>query len=148
MRLLFMLFLFVPFISGNLTAQNYSTIEVDDKYNHIKPGANKSIQYTIKAGKGLEVDATKMDFTTLKKYLDGKDPDKIFVICENGTYVTNFNPSEKITLDKNTLTPYNGNTKFLGFIKNDTPIISIGSIKLQNKQAKMAQVWATTLIVE
>jgi hypothetical protein len=129
-------------------AQNYSTIEVEDKYNHIKPGADKSIQYTIKAGKGLEVDATKMDFTTLKKYLDGKDPDKIFVICENGTYVTNFNPSEKITLDKSTLTPYNGNTKFLGFIKGDTPIISIGSIKLQNKQAKMAQVWATTLIVE
>lgn len=148
MRLLFMLFLFVPFISGNLTAQNYSTIEVDDKYNHIKPGANKSIQYTIKAGKGLEVDATKMDFTTLKKYLDGKGPDKIFVICENGTYVTNFNPNEKVILDKSTLTPYNGNTKFLGFIKGDTPIISIGSIKLQNKQAKMAQVWATTLIVE
>jgi hypothetical protein len=89
-----------------------------------------------------------MDFTTLKKYLDGKDPDKIFVVCENGTYFTNFNPNEKVTLDKSTLIPYNGDTKFLGFIKGDTPIISIGSIKFQNKQPKMAQIWATTLIVE
>lgn len=131
-----------------LSAQNYTTIEVDDKYNHIKPGADKSIQYTIKAGKGIMVDATQMDFSILKKYIDGKNPDKIFVICENGTYVTNFTPNEKITLDKSNLTPYMGNTKFLGFSKGDTPIISIGTLKLQSKQAKMAQVWATTLVVE
>jgi hypothetical protein len=134
--------------SEKVSAQNYATIEVDDTYNHIKPGADKSIQYTIKAGKGVEVDATKMDFSILKKYLDGKDPDKIFVICENGTYVTAFSPNQKVTLDKSTLTPYNGNNKFLGFSKGDTPIISIGNLKLQNKQAKMAQVWATTLVVE
>ncbi len=141
--------LFLFFITAeNALAQNYSVIEVDDKYNHIKPGADKNIQYAIKAGKGVEVDATKMDFSTLKKYIDGKDPDKIFVICENGTYVANFSPDNKIVLDKNTLTPYMGNTKFLGFIKGDTPIISIGTLKLQNKQAKMAQIWATTLIVE
>lgn len=137
------------FISAEkISAQDYSVIEVDDKYNHIKPGADKSIQYTIKAGKGVVLDATKMDFSILKKYIDGKDPDKIFVICENGTYVTNFSADKKIVLDKTTLTPYIGNTKFLGFVKGDTPIISIGTLKLQNKQAKMAQVWATTIIVE
>ncbi len=143
MKLSVILSLLLFVFANMLSAQNYSVIEVDDKYNHIKPGTDKSIQYTIKAGKGITVDPTQMDFTILKKYLDGKDPDKIFVICENGTYVTAFSPNEKITLDKSNLTPYNGNSRFLGFSKGDTPIISIGSVKLQNKQAKMAQVWAT-----
>jgi len=148
MKLSLILSLLLFVFANMLSAQNYTTIEVDDKYNHIKPGADKSIQYTIKAGKGIMVDATQMDFSILKKYIDGKNPDKIFVICENGTYVTNFTPNEKITLDKSNLTPYMGNTKFLGFSKGDTPIISIGTLKLQSKQAKMAQVWATTLVVE
>lgn len=148
MRLSIICLLLIFITAEKVWAQNYSVIEVAEKYNHIKPGADKSIQYTIKAGKGVEVDATQMDFSILKKYIDGKDPDKIFVICENGTYVTNFSPDKKVVLDKSTLTPYMGNTKFLGFVKGDTPIISIGTLKLQNKQAKMAQVWATTLIVE
>jgi len=143
------LFLFAVLISSSVFAQTaYPVIKLDDTYNHIKPGADKSVKYNVKAGKGIVVDATGYDYTNMKKYLDGKLPDKIFLVCESGTYVTDFNTEGQTTIDKSTLTPFIGNTAFLRFQSGDTPIIAIGTVKMQGKQTKMAQVWATTLEVK
>jgi hypothetical protein len=142
---------FFAFLIGFATAMaqtSYSVITVDTAHNHIKPGANKSVKYEVKGGKGIVVDVTGFDFSESTKYLDGKMPDKIFVVCEGGTFVTNLNIKGQTTLDKTTLTPYIGNSTFTKFQSGDTPIIAIGTIKLQGKQTKMAQVWATTLEVK
>jgi hypothetical protein len=131
-----------------LSQSPYPKIVIDDEHNHIKPGADKSIVYTIKSGKGIVVDATGYDFSTLKKYLDSNYPDKIFVVLESGTFYADFNSEKPVILDKYVLKPLLGNDSFLGFRKGDAPIIALGTVRMQGKQPKMAQVWATTIHVK
>lgn len=133
-----------PIVHG----KSYPAIIIDDEYNHIKPGADKSKQYEVHESAGIVLDATEMDFTILKKYLGGKDPDKVFVVCNSGTYIAEFRLGDAIILDASTLKPFIGNTKFKGFQKRDTPIISIGAINDKSKSNKMKQIWSTTFTVK
>lgn len=150
------LFGFLLFLTTHLNAQDhpivhaksYSVIVVDDNYNHIKPNADKNKKYQVIAADGITVDATEMDFTILKKYLGGNNPDKIFLVCNSGTYVSDFRINDAMILDASTLKPFIGNTKFKGFQKGDTPIVSIGTIDSKSRTSRMKQVWATTFTVE
>ena len=147
-RILSIVVLFFTITTVSIAQNSYSTIIVDEAHNNIAPNADKENRYSVKSGKGLNVDATKMDFEILKKYNNGNMPDKIFLRNEEGSYIADFNAEKIIILDKNSLKPYTGNTPFMGFKKNDTPIISIGTLKLAGKAMKMAQVWSNMLIVE
>jgi hypothetical protein len=141
-------FIFTIFMSFAAFSQSpYPVIVIDDAHNHIKPGADKSVIYKVKAGKGIVVDATGYDFGSLKKHLDGKEPDKIFVVHESGTFVADFTTTKKVIIDKYSLMPLLGNDAFLGFSNGDAPVIAIGTVRMQGKMPKMAQIWATTIHV-
>jgi hypothetical protein len=125
----------------------YPVIKIDDEHNHIKPGADRNVIYKVSSGKGIIVDATGFDFTLLKKYLDGKLPDKIFIVSDKGTFVANFNATGKTTLDKYSLHPFADNSTFTRFQSGDAPVIAIGTVQQVGKKSKIAQVWATTIHV-
>jgi hypothetical protein len=137
---------FLLMLIGVLKAQQfYPTIIIDDAHNHLLPGADRSVIYTVSESKGIVIDASAYDFGNLKKHLNGKEPDKIFVVMESGTFMADFAKEKKMVLDKHSLTPLLGNDTFHGFRKGDAPVIAIGTVVMQGKTPRMAQIWATTI---
>lgn len=136
------------FITNTLAQPSYPVIILDDAHNHLIPGADKSIIYTVNADKGLIIDATAYSFDKLKKFLNGNEPDKLFVVFEGGTFVARFTPGQRVIIDKHSLMPLLGNDTFRGFRNGDAPVIAIGTVRMEGKMPRMVQIWATTLHIE
>lgn len=130
--------------------KEYQKIIIDDYYSHMKQkgDSSQSHRFQIEASKGLIVDATKYDFSKIKKLNKGKDLDLIQLVCNSGTFIIKFNPKEPTIIDKSTVQNVSGNNQFDGFEKGDTAIIGIGTVEIVESKASLLTFWVSLIEIK
>jgi hypothetical protein len=123
--------LFVVSCTGQ-TNKRYQIFILNDKYNQIQKEDSKVIpqNYELNSVKGLILDCSNYDFSLIKKMNDNRLPDLVHVISKAGTFTAKLNTKGKTTIDNSTMQSLDENNKnFSGFVKGDTAMLAIGTIK-------------------
>ncbi len=146
-------FLLITVVLLSVTAvigqSNLPEIVIDDLYNHIKPtGVTTTTNYKIPSSKGIVVDATQYDYSAIKQLNGGNNPDLLYIICESGTFAVTLDFNNKTLIDKTTTQNIGGNGKFKGIEKGDTPILGLGTLKMEGTTASLVTFWVSMIEVD
>ncbi len=135
MRIFCTLISIISFIVISCLGQSkkpYPTFILNDKYNQIQKENSKVIpqNYELKSLKGFVLDCSNYDFSLIKKMNKNKLPDLVHVISKAGTFTVKLNTKGKTIIDNSTMQSLDENNKgFLRFVKGDTAMLAIGTIK-------------------
>lgn len=110
----------------------YPTFVLNDKYNQIQKEDSKVIpeNYELESLQGLILDCSKYDFSLIKTMNENKLPDQVHIVSKAGTFTVKLNTQGQTIIDNSTMEPLDGKNKnFTGFVKGDTAMLAIGTIK-------------------
>ncbi|MBN8854449.1 MAG: hypothetical protein BGO55_21195 [Sphingobacteriales bacterium 50-39] len=150
----FLFSLVLPILSfANLSSDrsDYQKIILDDYYSHAKPkdAKDKTTQnYKVRSALGIILDCSKYDFSLIRKMNNGKDPDKIHLVCKSGTFDIELNLHGETIIDKTTAHSIGEEKEFKGFEKGDTPILGIGTLAITGTKAQMLTYWVSMMDIE
>lgn len=149
------LFLFACVLHSTLSfsqqPDSLPVLKLDDKYSELQPKDSKlkPLKYIITSKDGFNLDCSSYDFSLIRSMNNGKDPDAIFIICKAGTYIIELNTASVAHINKSTMQSLDpGNKEFTGFVKDDTPILAIGTLKVKSNQAEMLTYWVAMMEVK
>lgn len=123
--------LFVISCTGQ-SKKSYPTFVLNDKYNQIQKEDSKVIpqNYELESLKGLILDCSDYDFTLIKTMNENKLPDRVHIVSKAGTFTVKLNTKGQTIIDNSTMESLDGKNKtFTGFVKGDTAMLAIGTIK-------------------
>lgn len=129
--LISIILLFVISCTGQ-SKKPYPTLVLNDKYNQIQKENSKIIpqNYKLESRQGLILDCSNYDFSLIKKMNENILPDQVHIISKAGTFTIKLNINAQTILDNSTMQSLDEKNKpFTGFIKGDTAILAIGTIK-------------------
>lgn len=130
---------------------NLPLLVLDDKYSELQPKDSKvkPMKYVLTSKQGFNLDCSKYDFTWIRSMNEGKKPDAVFIICKAGTYVVELDVSAVTPINKTAMHSLDpGNKEFTGFVEKDTPLLAIGTLKVENNEAKMVSYWVAMMQVK
>ena len=110
----------------------YPVFTLDDKYNQIQKDDSPLTpeNYKLSSLNGFILDCSNYDFSLIKTMNDDKLPDVAFILSKGGLFAIELNPNEQTTFDSTTMQSIDQENKaFSGFIRGDTVILAIGTIK-------------------
>lgn len=135
MKLIYALVIVITLFTISCTEQTkktYPTFVLNDKYNQIQKEGSKEIPqyYELQSLQGLILDCSKYDFSIIKSMNDNKLPDQLHIISKAGTFTVKLNTQAQTIIDNSTMESLDGKNKsFTGFVKGDTAMLAIGTIK-------------------
>ena len=135
MKIIYILTSIISLFVISCTGQNkkpYPTLILNDRYNQIQKENSKVIphNYELNTLKGLIFDCSNYDFSLIKIMNNNKLPDLVHVISKAGTFTVKLNTKGNTVIDNSTMQSLDeNNKKFLGFVKGDTAMLAIGTIK-------------------
>jgi hypothetical protein len=126
------------------------TFILDDKHSQAQPKDSKikPEKYKLTSPLGFNLICAGYDFSTIRSLNNGKNPDAIFIVCKAGNFMAPLNIAGQTTIDKSTMQSIDKKNKiFTGFEKGDTPIIALGTVKINGDKADMKSFWVGMLEV-
>ena len=79
----------------------------------------------------------------------GKDPDLLFIVSKSGNFAVELNIAGETVVDRSTMQSLdNPKKKFKEFDKGDTPILGIGTLKIQDGKANMMTYWVSMIDIK
>ncbi len=144
--------LFLLFTNCNSTqTDDIPSITIDDKHYNLRAVVNGVIpteNYKIKACSSFIIDATKYDFSILKKMNNGNLPDMIQIITKNGTFAVDLDTENEITVDEKSAINIGGHEIFSGLQPKEKALISIGTLQSVNENIEFKSFYTTFIEVE
>ncbi len=129
--LIFIISLFIISCTGQ-SKKSYPTFVLDDKYNQIQKENSKVIpqNYELRSLQGLIIDCSNYDFSVIKTMNDNRLPDQVHIVSKAGTFTVKLNAQGQTIIDNSTMQSFDERNKsFAGFVKGDTAMLAIGTIK-------------------
>lgn len=129
----------------------YPVFILDDTFSHAQPKDSKIVpqNYQLSSLPGFKLDCSKYDFNLVRSMNAGKNPDALFIVSRSGNYVVELNITGGTVVDSSTMYSLdNPKKEFKGFEKGDTPILGIGTLKIEDGKASMVTYWISMIDVK
>ena len=131
--------------------KNYQVLMLSDTFSQAQPHGSAIVprKYQLGTLKGFILDCSTYDFTLIRSMNDGKDLDAVFIVSKSGNYMIELNVKGETIVDNATMISLeNPKKKFKAFVKGDTPILGIGTLKIKDGRASMTTYWISMIDIK
>ncbi len=145
------IFIFIFAKCNEKTTNEIPIITIDDNHYNLRKARDGIIpteNYKIKACNSFNIDATKYDFSIIKKMNNGNLPSMIQIISKKGTFVVDLDTEYEITVDEKTAENIGGNEIFNGFEKGEKVLIGLGTLYTEKNNVEFKTFWTTFIEFE